>query len=387
MRNLIHHPVSNGSALSMQTISFLSSVAGGSRGTAPWGRPRCCLALCAAAALTAVHARADGPVATATPARPMFVELPSEGVAQFLPAEDEKEVPARFRQEAAEFGFTAKLDRQSGTVRVHRVTFPSPVKTEVEANNTVHGHYFQPAGEGPFPGVVVLHILGGDFPLSQAIANGLARENVAALFIRMPYYGERRAPGHPRRMISRDPRETAEGMTQAVLDIRRAAAWLRSRPEVSDVDLGVTGISLGGIMSALSGGVEPRFKKVGIVLGGGNLASTLWESSNREVGDFQKEWLAKGETRESFEAILKPVDPVTYAERLRGRMVLMVNAEHDEIIPKSATLALYEAIGREPELVWLEGAGHYTAAQYLPREIERLKTFFNRPLQGRPGAP
>jgi fermentation-respiration switch protein FrsA (DUF1100 family) len=133
--------------------------------------------------------------------------------------------------------------------------------------------------------------------------------------------------------------------------------------------------------------VEPRFKKVGIVLGGGNLASTLWESSNREVGDFQKEWLAKGETRESFEAILKPVDPVTYAERLRGRMVLMVNAEHDEIIPKSATLALYEAIGREPELVWLEGAGHYTAVQYLPREIERLKTFFNRPLQGRPGAP
>ena len=33
-------------------------------------------------------------------------------------------------------------------------------------------------------------------------------------------------------MISADPDETVEGMTQAVLDIRRATAWLAAREEV-----------------------------------------------------------------------------------------------------------------------------------------------------------
>ena len=59
------------------------------------------------------------------------------------------------------------------------------------------------------PGVVVLHILGGEFPLSQTVASSLARAKVAAFFIKMPYYGERRSPDSSRRMLSRNPRETA----------------------------------------------------------------------------------------------------------------------------------------------------------------------------------
>ena len=58
-------------------------------------------------------------------------------------------------------------------------------------------------------------------------------------------------------------------MTQAVLDIRRGAAWLAARPEVDSEQLGITGISLGGIMSALGASGEPRLKNVAVFLGGG----------------------------------------------------------------------------------------------------------------------
>jgi dienelactone hydrolase len=294
---------------------------------------------------------------------------------QFRPTKDERTVPERFRLEPHQFESNADFIRISGPVEVFKVTFPSPVETKSEANNTVHAEYYLPAGEGPFPAVVVLHILGGEFPLSQMVANSLARKQVAALFIKMPYYGERRAKGNKRRMISRNPEETVEGMTQAVLDIRRGAAWLCARPEVDAERMGVTGISLGGIMTALSAPAEPRFRKAAIYLGGGNLAQFLWDKDHPEAEQFRGDWKKNGGTRESFIALMKPVDPITYGHLLRSRDVLMVAASHDEIIPPEATKALYRAIGEKPELVWLD-SGHITASKYIFGEVVRMQRFF-----------
>ena len=174
---------------------------------------------------------------------PQFVDVPELADIEFVPAKNEETVPEHFRLKPHRFEADAEVLRETGLLRTIAVTFPSPVETAVPENNTVYGEYFQPAGAGPFPGVVVLHILGGEFPLSQTVASSLARAKVAALFIKMPYYGERRSKDSPRRMISRNPRETAEGMTQAVLDVRRAGAWLAARPEVDKQRLGVTGIT------------------------------------------------------------------------------------------------------------------------------------------------
>ncbi len=304
-----------------------------------------------------------------------FADVPDVAEIEFVPAKNEDTVPEHFRLKPHRFEASSEFLRESGSLRTISVTFPSPMETSVPENNTVYGEYFQPAGAGPFPGVVVLHILGGEFPLSQTVASSLARAKVAALFIKMPYYGERRSKESPRRMISRNPRETAEGMTQAVLDIRRAGAWLAARPEVDQQRLGVTGISLGGIMSALSAAGEPRFRKVAIYLGGGKLGENLWSMEHRDAETFRTEWLKAGESRESFLKALEPVDPATHGRLLKDRDVLMVNAKTDEIIPHAATMALWDSIGTKPELVWLD-AGHITAAAYLPGEMVRLQKFF-----------
>ncbi|MDB5390897.1 MAG: hypothetical protein JWM11_6543 [Planctomycetaceae bacterium] len=309
-----------------------------------------------------------------------YAEIPATGAVEFSTTPQEKLVPARFQLQNHSFPYTAKVESQRGEVRVSKITFPSPMKTEIEENNTVHGMYFQPAGAGPFPAVVVLHILGGDFILSQTVANSLARKGVAALFIKMPYYGERRRAGHPRRMMSKHVPETVEGMTQAALDIRRAIAWLRARPEVDDEDLGITGISLGGLMSSLGAAAEPRIRKVGIQLAGGNLARSFWDNPNPEAGDLRRQWELDGGTRESFIKAIEPIEPTNYGHLLRGRHILMLAARKDEIFPESSTIALWKSAG-EPEIIWLEDAGHYTSIFYIMRETERLGEFLKRPLK------
>jgi dienelactone hydrolase len=304
-----------------------------------------------------------------------FVSVPQGGTISFQPTAAESRVPERFRQTAHTFSYETEYERNSGPVQVFKVRFPSPVKTEDDENNTVHGHYFQPEGQGPFPGVVVLHILGGQFPMSQMIANSLARKGIAALFIKLPYYGERRSDRSRRYMIMSDPRQTVANMTQGVADIRRAACWLGERPEVDGNQLGLTGISLGGIMSALAAPAEPRFQKVAIHFGGGNLILSMWDQPHYASRWFRRQWEETGGTRESLREIIMPVDPITYAHLIKNRTVLMVAAKHDEIVPPESTIALWEKMDKKPKLIWLD-AGHISALKYLYGEVNRLTLFF-----------
>lgn len=312
----------------------------------------------------------------APPAKPVFSEVAASGSVQFEPTPLEEQSPAHFRLQPHAFDYEARAARMLGPVRMLKVTYPSPVETAIRENNTVHAEYFQPTGPGPFPACVVLHILGGDFLLAETVAQHLARNGVAAMFVKMPYYGERRGKDSTRRMISRVPSESVEGMTQAVLDIRRATAWLAQRPEVDASRLGITGISLGGIMSALAASGEPRLGSVAVFLGGGGLADILWANDTREAQAFREQWIADGGTAETFRRTLAPVDPATHGHLLKGRRVLMIAAKNDEVVPPDSARALWDSIGREPELVWID-AGHYSAIRYLPRELVRIDRFFN----------
>jgi dienelactone hydrolase len=297
------------------------------------------------------------------------------GTVTFEPAANEAELPARFRLQAHQFDFRqTPLETAATKIELFEVTFPSPVATPHENNNTVHCEYFRPraANEQQQPAVVVLHILGGDFPLSRLFCRTLAHNGVAALFVKLPYYGPRRQPDTPARMVSLDPAETVKGMTQGVLDIRRARAWLAAQEEVDPDQLGIFGVSLGGITSALAASAEPRFTKVCMLLAGGDIARVGWSSP--ELKGVREQWLARGKTYEEFVEVMREIDPVTYAEHVRGRRMLMLNASYDEVIPRECTESLWRALG-EPEIVWWD-AGHYSAARFMLDGLARVTRFF-----------
>jgi len=295
------------------------------------------------------------------------------GSVEFLPADTEASVPERFQLSRHSFDFQQMpVATTARNLRMSKVTFPSPVVTPHEANNTVHCEYFCPVDAQGAPGVIVLHIMGGDFDLSRLFCRALASKGVAALFLKMPYYGERRQPGSPARMVSLDPHETVQGMTQAVLDVRQAAAWLGAQQEVDREQLGIMGISLGGITSALAAGVEPRFHKACLILAGGDMGEVAWTSE--ELEPLRKHWLEKGGSKESLFAALAPVDPIRYARPDPARQILMLNASQDEVVPPVCTVALWKAFG-EPPIIWWE-AGHYSAMRYIFDGMAKTVEFF-----------
>jgi dienelactone hydrolase len=293
------------------------------------------------------------------------------GTARFEPTAAEASLPEPFRLEAASFDY--ERTPLPGAPAVSKVTFPSPVVTPDIENNTVHAEYFRPSLPGRRPAVVVLHILGADFALSRYLASRLADRGVAALFVKLPYYGERR-PTAASRFLSADMDRSMRSMRQGVLDVRRAIAWLGGRPEVDPDRLGVTGISLGGIISALAAEVEPRIGKVGILLGGGGLADILWNMPEPEARRYQKLWLESGRTLADLEALTRPVDPLTYADRLAAKKVLMIAGRVDEVVPPRAAERLWTAAGR-PEIIWYD-CGHYSAVAYLLPAMRRTVAFF-----------
>ena len=297
------------------------------------------------------------------------------GEASFRPTAGEGSVPAQFRLEAAVFPFETEVRLETAGYTVKSVRFPSPIVTPEVENNTVHAEYYAPKGmtKGKRPGVVVLHILGADFALSRFIAARLADHGVAALFIKLPYYGERKPGGlGDRRFLSTDIDRSVLAMRQGICDVRRAAAWLASRPEIDPEKIGVTGISLGGIVSAVSAGVDPAINRAALLLAGGDLAQILWVMP--ESARYKELWVKSGRTFEDLKALTDPFDPLTHAKGLIGKRVIMMDGNVDEVIPPSSARKLWEAAGKPP-ISWFD-CGHYSAVGYLLPAIHKTVDFF-----------
>jgi dienelactone hydrolase len=307
----------------------------------------------------------------AAAAEPTRVE---KGTFRFTPLGDQQDIPARYRLDARTFDYemSLKYDLARCDVTVYRLRFPSPVESPHPENNTVHAEYYVPQGKGPFPGVIVLDITGGNQSLSRGIATYLAQNQIAGLFVQMAYYGPRRPPGSNLRLLSPDLKHTMAAIRQTVLDLRAAAAGLESRPEIDAKRLGILGTSLGSFMAALTAEMEPRLGRVAILLGGGGFVDAYYD--HPLARPYRKVFEALGGSKEKIAQMLAPVDPLTCAANLKQRQVLMLAAQRDEIVPPKMATALWNAAGR-PKIVWYD-CGHYSAILYLPDGLDHILRHF-----------
>jgi len=307
---------------------------------------------------------------------PALAELKplEKGKCSFKAIDDQKDVVERYRLEPMEFEYQLKPQRDlvvSG-IEIYSLTFPSPVKSKHEENNTVHAEYFLPKGKGPFPGVIILDILDGSQIVSRGIATVLATQGIAGLCVQMPYYGPRRPADSKVRLLSPDVTQSLEGIRQTVLDNRCAAAWLASRPEIDTKKLGIHGTSLGSFMAALTAAAEPRLNNVSLLLGGGGLVDAYWD--HPQAKQFLQVLAYWGGDKASLKKAIAPADPLTYAENLKKRNLLMIAASKDDVVPPSAAKALWEATGKQ-KIVWLN-ATHVGAVFYLFDATEHIVKHF-----------
>ncbi len=299
-----------------------------------------------------------------------------KGTVHFEPAGSQANVPSRYRMGEHTFPYelTKKRDLPQTGIEIYSLRFPSPVTSPHPENNTVHAEYYRPTGPGPFPAAVVLDITGGDQSLSRTISACLAQRGVAALFVQMAYYGPRRPPGSRLRLMSVNLPQTLENIRQTVLDVRRAAAWLAARPEVDPKRLGIHGTSLGSMVGALAAEMEPRLGRVSICLGGGGLVEAYY--NHPQAAPFRKAWEAIGGTKEQVSRYLAPIDPITCADRLKDHKVLFIAGKKDNIVPPSATEALWRAAGK-PKIVWFD-CSHYGAGLYFLPIMELVIEHFKQ---------
>lgn len=298
------------------------------------------------------------------------------GTFTFKPLAAEEKVPALYRLGPADFPYSLKrLHGVKGAYTVYSLQFPSPVKSPHDENNIVHARFYLPEGKGPFPATVVLDILAGSETIPKLMADHLARNGVAALHVYMPFYGPRKPKGTKLKMLSPDLLITLPAIRQAVLDLRVANAWLLTRKDVDPDRLGISGTSLGSLVSALTAAIEERYRKVVILLGGGGFVDSFY--SHPQAKKMVEAFEAAGGNKDFARYIFAPYDPITWASRLSGRDVLIMAGSQDEVILPEMTKKLWEKAG-QPELVWFD-CTHLGAVRFLPDALKRIADHMCKP--------
>ncbi len=303
--------------------------------------------------------------------------VPASTSLTFSVAETYNEKPFEYRM--------TLLDQRDG-FRVYRMTYPSPVVTAVEQNNTIRADFYLPDDITPEsmkrPAVIVLHILNGDMRVTDVACSVLARRGILAIMPTLPYYGERaKAEGWD--ALLREPPLFLGMLLQSIEDIRRTADLLASRPEVDPKRIDLSGVSLGGIIAASAAASDPRFFRTSLFLAGGDLVTILQHARYTRGLNKRFEELPADE-RAALLAEVAKVEPLTLAPALRLRAeqgrVLMINAAADEIIPRACTEKLAAALGIAERVVWIDGVEHDRFIAALPQSLQIITEFFSQDL-------
>jgi len=254
---------------------------------------------------------------------------------------------------------TEKPFGEENGVKISVLTYPSPVTTPYPVNNLVTAYLFMPPDPGPHPAMVVLHEWNagstkGGFELSRV----LARANVAALFVEEPFSLARKVqnprPGEGE-ILSGNVLDMRANLRQAVLDARRGLDYLAQRPDIDSKRLGVSGISLGGVLSGVVAGVDPRVKVIMTLVGGADFAHGFW--NGLLTRRYRREILRRGYTFETFRDAMAPIEASRWLHDFNPHNALMINGRYDLVILPKQAQKLSHALGDTP-IVW-GNTGHY----------------------------
>lgn len=264
------------------------------------------------------------------------------------------------------------------------VTFPSALSTPHAENNTVYLRYFPAQGGGANGqrlrrrGVVVLPQWNADEGGHVGLCRLLARVGISAARLTLPYHDRRMPPELTRAdfIVSSNIARTLQVNRQAVLDARRAIAWLHRQGYES---IGLLGTSLGSCLAMLTGAHEPLVKAMALNHVSPWFADVIWEG------------LSTAHVRAGMEGhidltllrnVWRPISPQCHMDKVLGRPTLLVYALFDLSFP----LHLSRDIVRQyrmrdiPTEVRVLPCGHYTTGMapfkyldgyYLVRFLDR----------------
>jgi hypothetical protein len=210
------------------------------------------------------------------------------------------------------------------------LTFTSAVDTPHPDNNLVRARYFPDSSErGRRRAVIVLPQWNANAEGHIGLCRLLNRFGISALRLSLPYHDVRMPPELSRAdyIVSSNIGRTAQVCRQAVLDARRAIAWLSEEGYTS---IGILGTSLGSCLAMLTTAHEPLVRAAALNHISPFFADVVWEGlSTAHV----KQSLDGNVTLDELRRMWLPISPLPFIERVRGRQILLVYARYDLTFP------------------------------------------------------
>jgi hypothetical protein len=247
---------------------------------------------------------------------------------------------------------------EGGTLR-----FPSALETPHPENNTVHARYF-PARESrlargrPRRAVVVLPQWNADREGHVGLCRLLAWFGLSAVRLSLPYHDERMPPELHRAdyIVSANIGRTLQVNRQAVLDARRAIAWLAREGYER---IGILGTSLGSCLAMLTAAHEPLVRAAALNHVSPYFADVVWEGlSTAHV----REGLEGHVTLEQLRRVWLPISPQASLDRIHTTRVLLVYAQYDLTFPLRLSHQLVQEFRARqiPHHLAVLPCGHYS---------------------------
>ena len=258
---------------------------------------------------------------------------------------------------------------EAGTLR-----FPSAFVSPHPQNNTVVARWFPVRREavtsggrgaevyGPRkdrgPAVVVLPQWNSDAEGHIGLSRLLARCGISALRLSLPYHDARMPPELTRAdyIVSSNITRTVQVCRQAVLDARRAVAWLGQQ---GFERIGILGTSLGSCLAMLTAAHEPLIRAEALNHVSPWFADVVWRGlSTRHV----REGLDGHIDLDRLRQLWRPISPWSYLDRLHQTRTLLVYARYDLTFPVDLSRTLVDEFRRRglPHEVATLPCGHYS---------------------------
>jgi len=247
-------------------------------------------------------------------------------------------------------------------MNIEQISFAGPL-------GTLRGLLHRPDSDSPVPVIVLLHGFTGQHIEQDRLFVQMAHQLTAAGFavLRFDFYGSGDSDGE----FDEFTVETEVADAIAALD------WLEQQPGLDMTRIGVLGLSLGGYVTALLAGREPRVKAVVFW----NAVALPSEHFNDQA--FLAEMVGGLQIGPDFLPVFYASDPVGSLRCYTGPG-LVIQAAKDEVIALAEAAALKEALGERGTLHHIEGADHTFRHPEWRRQVfeitvEWLRKHLSRP--------
>lgn len=216
------------------------------------------------------------------------------------------------------------------------------------------------------PGVVLLH--GKEDPRNEVLmlfmARSIAANGCASL---IPEVIDHDAQGnHKVTPLSGDAAGLRTSFIASVQDVRRSLDLFSVQPEIDTKNIGLIGLSLGGILGSVTTSVDHRIKTAIFVVGGANWPAILAGSEDPDARDYRARYAKKSASERLREnQTLEAIDPKNFVGHIAPRPILLINGTKDVMIPRVAAQALYSAAREPKKQIWLP-YDHFLSVEVRP---------------------